>query len=337
VLNRKFNASKSPTFHILTVGIHTKQHSQKMTFYIIIGVVLFFIIMYFIGDKDEKKKNNSSTKAEKKVSKKRINSSKKEINSSKWEIVYRNSQRWNELGFQSGELFPGYGKLFEREFEVWYSDVGSKEKKDIQKFNDKFPLNYTPNNSSEITGENVHLERLEKTKGYEALFSGLDNKNRKRWYFALVNTIPTWIEVEREIEKEGIESEYIPEPIEIPEGWELVRRKTTKWKELGFGDNELFPGYGKIYEREFSVWYNEIGSKEKNIQPDFTDKAIINLKKVIYSNIAELSNKNLEFNYLEKKQGFKMLLTTVDKNERKRWYFGLKETEPTYIFTESAE
>lgn len=301
-----------------------------MTFYIITGIVLFFIIMYFIGDKDGKMKNNSSIKIEKKLPKKRINSS-------KWEVVYRNSKRWNELGFQSGELFPGYGKLYKREFEVWYSDVGSKEKKDVRKFNDKFPLNYTPNNSSEITGQNVYLERLEKTKGYQVLFSGLDQKNRKRWYFALVNAIPTWIEVEREIEKENNENKHIPESIEIPKGWELVRRNTKKWTELGFGDNELFPGYGKIYERKFSVWYNEIGSKEKKIQPEFTDKATINLKKVIYSKLVELNGKNLEFNYLEKKQGFKMLLTAVDKNERKRWYFGLMEIEPTYLFTESAK
>ena len=27
-------------------------------------------------------------------------------------------------------------------------------------------------------------------------------------------------------------------------GWELVRRKSERWKELGFGDGESFSGYG---------------------------------------------------------------------------------------------
>ena len=294
-------------------------------------MILFFIVMYFIGNKEEKKKNNTSIKVEKRQPKRNEN------NSSKWEIVYRKSNRWTELGFGDGDKFPGYGKLYEREFEVWYCDVGLTEKKDIQKFNDKFPLTYTPNNSSTITGENVYLDRLEKTKGYESLFSGLDQKNRKRWYFALINSSPTWIETEREIEKEDDENNFIPEPIVIPEGWELVRRKTKKWSELGFGDGELFPGYGRIYERTFEVWYNEIGSKNKHSQPDFTDKATVNLSKVIYQELTELKGKNLDFNSLEKKQGFKMLLNAVDHKERKRWYFGLKSIKPIYIYTESAE
>lgn len=273
-----------------------------MTFYIIIGVVLFFIVMYFIGNKEQNKKSNSSIKLEKREPKK------KENNSAKWEIVYRKSNRWTELGFGDGDLFPGYGKLYEREFEVWYSDVGSTEKKDVRKFNDKFPLTYTPNNSSEITGENVYLDRLEKTKGYQALFSGLDQKNRKRWYFAITNSIPTWIETEREIEKEDAENDYIPEPIDIPEGWELVRRKTKKWTELGYDNG--FPGYGKVYNITFDVWYSIVGSKEKVEQPSVSVHLALYGKNEniyyferIYDKIEGLNGKQINFERLSRSQG----------------------------------
>lgn len=122
----------------------------------------------------------------------------------KWELVRRKSDRWKELGFGEGETFPGYGKLYDREFDVWYCDIGSKDKKAIQKFYDRNPLHYEPkdrqrtsssNNglkmSSEITGEGVILERLHNTKEYEALYTGLDKRYRKRWYFALTKFKPT--------------------------------------------------------------------------------------------------------------------------------------------------
>lgn len=72
-------------------------------------------------------------------------------------------------------------------------------------------MHYQPKNSEAITGEGIYLDRLDNTKGYESLYSGLDNKNRKRWYFALVKFTPTWIETDRAIEKEedGVEKEEI--------------------------------------------------------------------------------------------------------------------------------
>tara|TARA_R110001583_G_scaffold33438_4_gene112926 strand:+ start:18580 stop:19191 length:612 start_codon:yes stop_codon:yes gene_type:complete len=117
--------------------------------------------------------------------------------SGKWEIIHRKTERWVELGFGDNENFPGYGKLYEREFKVWYCVIGSKEQKSIQKCTDKYPLNYDPKNYQNITGEGVYVERLTNTRGYEALYTALDNKNRKRWYFALNNKKPLWIQTER--------------------------------------------------------------------------------------------------------------------------------------------
>jgi hypothetical protein len=57
----------------------------------------------------------------------------------------------------------------------------------------------------------------------------------------------------------------------------------------------------------------------------------------ICGDLGELKGKGLNFDSLDRKQGYKTLLTTVDNKNRKRWYFGLKETKPTYIYTERAE
>ena len=307
-----------------------------MTFYIIIVVIIIFIILYQIGKAKEKKENPKRFNKKISIEVSSVNEKKIPSKSSKWETVYRKTERWKELGFGDNDLFPGYGKLFDREFKVWYCDVGSKEKKDEQLFNDRFPENYEPRNSSKIIGEGVYLDRLDNNKGFESLYSGLDNKNRKRWYFALIKTIPTWIETERAIKTED-ETENVIEEINVPDGWVLVRRKSKEWKENGFGDGEYFPGYGKIYVRTFEVWYCNIGSKEKISQQDFIDKAILNSYNGICGDLGELKGKGLNFDSLDRKQGYKTLLTTVDNKNRKRWYFGLKETKPTYIYTERVE
>jgi hypothetical protein len=254
----------------------------------------------------------------------------------RWEVVRRKTARWTELGFGDNDNFPGYGKLYEREFKVWYCEIGSKERRDIHKFTDKYPLNYDPRDYQKIVGEGVYVEQLVNSKKYEALYTALDNKNRKRWYFALINKKPLWIQTEKAIEKEDVQ-EIKQEETEVPDGWSLVRRNSKDWLGLGFGDGEMFPGYGKIYERTFEVWYCEIGSKVKVPQPNFIDNATLNHYNGICGNLGELKGKGLQFDNLEKTQGYKSLLTTVDNKERKRWYFGLIDTKPTYIYTERAE
>lgn len=325
-----------------------------MTYVIIIAII--FIIIYFskAADTDKKKRQTKSTKNNNDIdlytaatwreTKTQTPTSYSNKTSSPiqdnqtWELVRRKSERWKQLGFGEGENFPGYGKLYDREFEVWYIEVGSKEKMSVQVYRDRNPLHYDPKNSKNITGEDVYLERLFNTKEYESLYSGLDKKNRKRWYFALIKYSPTGIETDRAIEVEvEKEPEEIQEEIIVPEGWNLVRRKSPEWFKNGFGDNELFPGYGKIYERTFDVWYCEIGSKEKVAQPEFKDKVILKFNNGICGDLGQLKGKNLNFESLSKTQGYEQLITTVDNKERKRWYFGLKKTEPTYIYTASAD
>ena len=102
------------------------------------------------------------------------------------------------MGFGDGDKFPGYGKLYNREFKVWFCNVGSKEKNNVQIFKDRNPLNYQPNNYEKITGPDVRLDKILDRK--KTTFSGLDNKNRKRWYFIEDNHTPTWIETTSKID-----------------------------------------------------------------------------------------------------------------------------------------
>lgn len=253
-----------------------------------------------------------------------------------WEIVPKNSERWNQLGYGKGDLFPGYGKLYNREFEVWYCDVGSKERKGLQRITDVFPLNYDPKDYARITGSDVYLDWLQRTGDYETLKTGLDTKNRKRWYFGLVKYTPTGIEVTRPIESE--ETTVEEEKIDLPEGWRLVKRKSEDWLKLGFNDGEQFPGYGKVYESTFDVWYCVVGSKEKVKQPDYTDRAaMFPYIGRLCGDLRGLKGKNIHFEELSRTQGYELLFSGLDNSERKRWYFGLKKSEALFIFTASAD
>ncbi len=304
-----------------------------MSFFIAILVLSVIILYNFFSNGDFDSNHSSKKNAQYYSQPGRNTKTFKKLDSASWELVRRKSERWNELGFGDGEDFPGYGKLYDREFQVWYCNVGSKEKKNIQSYKDRNPLHYEPKNSTRIIGEGIFLKRLYKTGDYEAIYTGLDNKNRKRWYFALDQFHPTGIETYRALVKV---EDILEEEIIVPEGWTLVRRNSPDWFKNGFGDGKLFPGYGKIYERTFEVWYCKVGSKERIIQPEFKDKAILNFYNGICDDLSILIGENLKFESLSKSQGYIQLLTTLNIKERKRWYFGLKKTEPTYNFTNSA-
>lgn len=305
-----------------------------MTF-IIIGIVIVLVILYQIGKSNQKSETNKSVSFNVQT-----NSSAKSEDDSKWEIVRRKTERWTELGFGDGDNFPGYGRLYNREFKVWYCEVGSKEIKDERVIRDRFPLHYEPKNSKEITGEGVYLDRLDNTKGYESLYTGLDNKNRKRWYFALIKSTPTWIETDRAIEKE--DTEIVENVIEVPEGWELVRNHSQKWTELGYDNG--FPGYGKVFNITFEVWYSIVGEKEKNQQPNISvhlalygkDSNIYYFDRVC-NEIEELKGKSLNFERLSRNQGYSQLYNGLDNSTKRRWYLGVKEMNPTNYYTASAE
>jgi len=304
--------------------------------YIIIGVIIGVIILYQIekSKKDNGYENQLEFKAE------TNSSSRKNGDDSKWEIVHRKTTRWNELGFGDGESFPGYGRLYDREIKVWYCDVGSKEVKDEQIIKDRYPLHYEPKNSEKITGKGVYLDRLDNTKGYEFLFTALDNKNRKRWYFALVKFTPTWVETDRAIEEESEEIEK--EDIVVPKGFELVRNHSDKWIELGYDNG--FPGYGKVYNITFNVWYSIVGSKDKVEQPSilvhlalYGKEENIRYFERVCDKIEGLDGKQVNFDRLSRNQGFTQLYNGLDNSTKKRWYLGIKEMQSTFVFTASAE
>jgi len=304
--------------------------------YIIIGVIVIFIILYQIGKTKQKNDSENGLAFEVQTN----SSSRKNTDDSKWEIVHRKTTRWTELGFGDGDSFPGYGRLYDREIKAWYCDIGSKEVKEEQIIQDQFPLHYEPKNSEKITGEGVYLDRLDNTKGYESLFTGLDNKNRKRWYFALVKFTPTWIETDRAIEEENVEVEK--EDIVVPEGWELVRNHSDKWIELGYDNG--FPGYGKVYNITFDVWYSIVGSKEKVEQPPISvHLALYGKNENIYyfervcDKIEGLNGKQINFERLSRNQGFTQLFNGLDNSTKQRWYLGIKEMESTSFYTASAE
>lgn len=302
--------------------------------YIIIGVVIVFTILWLTGGGQLKGEKNKSVSFNVQT-----NSSVK-LDDDKWEIVHRKTERWTELGFEDGDNFPGYGRLYDREFKVWYCEVGSKQINDERVVKDRYLMHYGPKNSQKITGKNVYLDRLENSKGYHALYTGLDNKNRKRWYFALIKFTPTWIETDRAIEVEKTEIEK--EEIRVPKGWELVRYHSQKWHELGY--DEGFPGYGKVFNITFDVWYSNVGSKEKIEQPNISvHLALYGKESNIYyfervcNKIEELKEKSLDFERLTRTQGYIQLYNKLDNPTKRRWYLGVKEMSPTNYFTASEE
>ncbi len=172
------------------------------------------------------------------------------------------------------------------------------------------------------------------------LYTGLDNKNRKRWYFALIKYYPTWIETKRAIEK--IEKIVEKEVIEVPEGWQLVRNHSQKWKELGY--DKGFPGYGKVFNITFDVWYSIVGEKEKIQQPNISvhlalygkDSNIFYFDRIC-NEIKELKEKGLNFERLSRTQGYSQLYNGLDNSTKRRWYLGIIEMKPTNNYTASAE
>lgn len=254
-------------------------------------------------------------------------------NKKRWYFAIVKSERIK--GTAKIDNFPGYGRLYERTFDLWYCEVGSKERKGIKQFTDKYPLHYSPRDYNQEVGENVFLEQLNNNKEYEILYSGLDSRERKRWYFGLVSKKPLWIQTERAIEKEEVVEKVV---IEVPEGWKLVQNHSEKWKALGYDNG--FPGYGKIHEVTFDMWYCNVGSKDKNNLIEL--KAELALYKGdnlyyferVYKQVDELKDVHLNFEPLSRANEYLKLYNVSFR--KKRWYLGIKEMTPRYIFTAGA-
>lgn len=162
---------------------------------IVVVIIIIIVVIIIINNNKDKNETN-----ERVLTVTSYNDDELETEDDGWEIVHKKTSRWNELGYGHGNNFPGYGKLYKRFFEVWYCEVGSKEKKGLTEHEDTYPMNYSPKNYIKITKVDIDLNSLQNTLGYEALYSGLDNKNKKRWYFAVQKSEPTGIYTKREIE-----------------------------------------------------------------------------------------------------------------------------------------
>ena len=116
------------------------------------------------------------------------------------ETVYYKTDRYAEL-FGRGKncsYFPGYGKIYNRFFDIWCQDFGSKEKKAIQEYSDIGNYYLPPIFTEEITGGYPINNELEQTKGYLKLFNVRIQKFRKTWYAGLKDREFTGIITEKE-------------------------------------------------------------------------------------------------------------------------------------------
>ncbi|NCX95251.1 MAG: hypothetical protein EBX41_02360 [Chitinophagia bacterium] len=159
--------------------------------------------------------------------------------------------------------------------------------------------------------------------------SNLTEDDRLR-YAKLVEKYPKWY---GNGDTKGIcfESERL-EP--LPNGQtELVRYKTDRYADL-FGrgkDCSYFPGYGKIYNRTFDIWYQEFNSQEKNGMREYKD---IGCDKYGPFFTNHLTGKNIIHNELIRTKGYLKLFNVRDEKNRRTWYAGLKDLEFTGIITD---
>lgn len=105
----------------------------------------------------------------------------------KEETVYYKSDNWIKL-FGRGKdssYFPGYGKIYNRTFNIWFQNTGSTEKLGEMEYHDIANEHLPPQFAEGIT-QNVFISnRLERTKGFLKLFNARDVKNNKTWYAGL--------------------------------------------------------------------------------------------------------------------------------------------------------
>lgn len=120
------------------------------------------------------------------------------------EIVYYKTDRYAELFGRGKDVsyFPGYGKIYNRSFEIWYRKTGSKNKEGLMKHHDIgiIDKDYGPFFIEKITGGRIFNNRLERTSGYLKLYNIRDDKNGLTWYAGLKDAEFTGITTEGENE-----------------------------------------------------------------------------------------------------------------------------------------
>lgn len=115
---------------------------------------------------------------------------------------------------------------------------------------------------------------------------------------------------------------------------ELVRYKTDRYADL-FGrgkDCSYFPGYGKIYNRTFDIWFHETNSTEKKGAIEYRDIGCDKYQPPFFTD--RITNGISIYNELERTKGYLKLYNGRDEKNRKTWYAGLKDLEFTGIITD---
>ncbi|WP_291098159.1 MULTISPECIES: hypothetical protein [unclassified Flavobacterium] len=116
---------------------------------------------------------------------------------------------------------------------------------------------------------------------------------------------------------------------------ELVRYKTDRYADL-FGrgkDCSYFPGYGKIYNRIFYIWFQEFNSQEKKGMREYKDIGCDKYQEPFFTE--NFTNGISINNQLDRTKGYLKLFNIRDGKNRRTWYAGLKDLEFTGIITDS--
>ncbi|OFX19491.1 MAG: hypothetical protein A2033_08005 [Bacteroidetes bacterium GWA2_31_9] len=121
----------------------------------------------------------------------------------------------------------------------------------------------------------------------------------------------------------------------LPNGQtELVRYKTDRYADL-FGrgkDCSYFPGYGKIYNRTFDIWFQEFNLQEKKGMREYKDIGCDKYQVPFFTE--NYTNGIRIYNQLERTKSYLKLYNGRDEKSRRTWYAGLKYLEFTGIITE---
>jgi hypothetical protein len=119
------------------------------------------------------------------------------------EIVAYKSDRYAEL-FGRGKdcsYFPGYGKIHNRVFDVWYRSTHSKEKQGVVEYKDVGNADYSPPFFADKLTNGIFIgnELTGRTQGYLKLFNVHDDANMRTWYAGLKSIEFTGIITTREV------------------------------------------------------------------------------------------------------------------------------------------
>lgn len=193
-----------------------------------------------------------------------------------------------------------------------------------QSYPKRIPTKKKYSNKSDLKSNNNRKTR------HEVKPRSLHTEDDKSEHSEFLNRYTKWDESNNIIGKCFKAKEIIPL---IKNETEIVNNKTDRYTEL-FGRGRgcrYFPGYGKIYNRAFKIWFQDYNSTEMKLVQDYFDIGVEYLPPFFSE---EISDGHRIHNELERTRGYlKLYNVRVDKTKR-TWYAGLKHLEFTGIITD---